>query len=55
MKIWKLTINEYDRVVFKNIEDLIETIKVELENSDYDMDILVEPDEMSQEGLDSLA
>ena len=54
MKVWKLSMNEYDRVVFKTIKDLISVIEVEIENGDYDMDILIEPTEMTQEDFDSL-
>ena len=54
MKVWKLSMNEYDRVVFKTIKDLISTIEVEIENGDYDMDILIEPAEMTKEDFDSL-
>lgn len=49
--------NEYDNVVFKNLEDLTKVVKVELENElevDEEIQIIIVPSEMSQEDFDSL-
>ncbi len=57
MIVWKLTMNEYDNVVFKNLEDLTGCIKVELENElevDEEIQIIIVPSKMSDEDFESL-
>ena len=59
MLIWKLTMNEYNQVVFKNLNDLMSIIKVELQNEMgnpiyEEIEIIIKPEIMSEEDFKSL-
>lgn len=60
MLVWKLTMNEYDQVVFKNLRQLMECVKAELQgemgNTIYEeIEIIVKPEIMSEADFNDLA